>query len=391
MSPLITCSARVTWIWYSPDWQCRYSRLTFCFLPDGVWHMSRNMALWILSTGITPKRSPALPLWRLTFSTGGRCMVVMSVGKTRTVSIRCEWSKQCVRLVRGCITGTPSSFVASWQVDSIKVSHHQATDLGSPRTWCTKAPSCGNNRRKAARTRVQIVAVRRERMAISLRFAQGWQGWVRIHATSSGTMNPRLYCLHSAYRRVESTSDSDPKWSLYLLVPRRLLPWTDPKRSPLLSCSPPGCCHGKIQSDLLYPSLLKRARVPSVRPPLAFLRSPLESLLLGSYFSSSFLTIFIPPIHPRISSLSRFTGCASNLTPLGAPPLVVWLGLTTSWRRTTERKLRGLRLLRRYVSHVSPSPGLVKLLALSNQQARVSFARRVVSPDSLCHVWFIIH
>ena len=37
----------------------------------------------------------------------------------------------------------------------------------------------------------------------------------------------------------------------------------------------------------------------------------------------------------------RLTACASNPTPLGAPPLVVWLGLTTSWRRTTERKLRG--------------------------------------------------
>ena len=61
---------------------------------------------------------------------------------------------------------------------------------------------------------------------------------------------------------------------------------------------------------------------------------------LGSYFSSSFLMTFTPLIHPWISQLSRITGCASTSTPLGAPPLVVWLGLTTSWRRTTERKLR---------------------------------------------------
>ena len=126
------------------------------------------------------------------------------------------------------------------------------------------------------------------------------------------------------------------------LVLRRLLPWIDPKRSPYLSCSPTGCCHGKIQSDLPDPSLLKRARTPSGRPPLAFSRS----CWLGSYLSSSSLMTFIPPIHPRISSLSRITGCASTPTPLGAPPLVVWLGLTTSWRRTTERKLSGLWTVR---------------------------------------------
>ena len=39
-------------------------------------------------------------------------------------------------------------------------------------------------------------------------------------------------------------------------------------------------------------------------------------------------------IKKKIFSLSRIT---STPTPLGAPSLVVWLGLTTSWRRTTER------------------------------------------------------
>ena len=64
------------------------------------------MALWMPFTGITPNRSPALPFWRLIL-TGRRCMVVISVGKTCTVSIRCECNKQYVRLVRGCINGTP--------------------------------------------------------------------------------------------------------------------------------------------------------------------------------------------------------------------------------------------------------------------------------------------
>ena len=126
------------------------------------------------------------------------------------------------------------------------------------------------------------------------------------------------------------------------LVLRRLLPWRDPKRSPYLSCSPTGCCHGKIQSDLPNSSLLKKARAPSGRPPLAFSRSPLDSLLAGFLLLFLILDDFHSALHPRIFSLSRITGCASTPTPLGAPSLVVWLGLTTSWRRTTERKLSGL-------------------------------------------------
>ena len=46
--------------------------------------------------------------------------------------------------------------------------------------------------------------------------------------------------------------------------------------------------HGTVQSDLLYPSLLKKTRAPSGRPPLAFSRSPLDSLLAG------FLFFFLP-------------------------------------------------------------------------------------------------
>ena len=162
-------------------------------------------------------------------------------------------------------------------------------------------------------------------------------------------------------------SDSDPKWSPCLVL-RRLLPWMDPKWSPHISCSPPGCCHGKIQSDLLNPSLLKRARALSGRPPLAFSRSPLDSLLAG------FLLLFLilDDLHPRIFSLSRFTGWAS-LHP-------------------GEELLRGSWVDSEVAATVRftcfTSPGLVKLLALSNQQVCVSSARRVVSPDSDCHMWF---
>ena len=158
---------------------------------------------------------------------------------------------------------------------------------------------------------------------------------------------------------------------LVFLVLRRLLPWKDPKRSPYLSCSPTGCCHGKIQSDLPNPSLLKRARAPSGRPPLAFSRSPLDSLLAGFLLLFLILDDLHSALHPRIFSLSRITGCASTPTPLGAPSLVVWLGLTTSWRRTTERKLSGLWGCCGGTFHTFHQ------VALSNQQACVSSARLV--------------
>ena len=60
-------------------------------------------------------------------------------------------------------------------------------------------------------------------------------------------------------------SDSDPKWSSACYFSA-------------------GCCHGTVQSDLLYPSLWKKARAPSGRPPWAFSRSPLDFLLAGSLF-----------------------------------------------------------------------------------------------------------
>ena len=173
------------------------------------------------------------------------------------------------------------------------------------------------------------------------------------------------------------------------LVLRRLLPWIDPKWSPYLSCSPTGCCHGKIQSDLPNPSLLKRARAPSGRPPLAFPRSPLDSLLAGFLLLFLILDDFHSSLHPWIFSLSRITGCASTPTPLGAPSLVVWLGLTTSWRRTTERKLRGFWGGCDGTFHMFHQVlGWSSCLRSPTNRHAVVRLGRIVSPDSLCHLWF---
>ena len=122
-----------------------------------------------------------------------------------------------------------------------------------------------------------------------------------------------------------------------------------------ISLSPTGCCHGKIQSDLRNPSLLKRARAPSGRPPLAFSRSPLDSLLVGFLPLFLILDDFHSALHPWIFSLSRITCCASTPTPLLHPE---------------EELLRGSGVDSEVAATVrftcSPSPGLVKLLALSN-------------------------
>ena len=130
---------------------------------------------------------------------------------------------------------------------------------------------------------------------------------------------------------------------LVFLVLRRLLPWMDSKRPPYLSCSPTGCCHGKIQSDLPNPSLLKRA----IEPHQKGLLWPSHEVhwipcWLGSYFSSSSLMTFIPP---SILGSSRLVGLLAVLLLrhlLVLLQLLSGLGLTTSWRRTTEKKLSGL-------------------------------------------------
>ena len=63
----------------------------------------------------------------------------------------------------------------------------------------------------------------------------------------------------------------------------------------LLAASPPVAAMERSQSDLLYPSLLKKARAPSGRPPLAFSRSPLDSLLAGFLFF--FLILDVALLH----------------------------------------------------------------------------------------------
>ena len=198
-----------------------------------------------------------------------------------------------------------------------------------------------------------------------------------------------------------------------------------------------------VQSDLLYPSLLKKARAPSGRPPLAFSRSPLDSLLAGFLFF--FLILDVALLHkqtlhlchrqvtmafeeslvsflsPPISLLWRASGlllegttlssspflyppCAAPLSqgPLGRilhalemifamhthwVPLtvslashlldifftVVWLGLATCWRRTSERTLSvgSLHALVFCFTWFHKVLGWSSCLALSNQQACV--------------------
>ena len=75
-------------------------------------------------------------------------------------------------------------------------------------------------------------------------------------------------------------SDSDPKWS----------------SACYFSAS---CCHGTVQSDLLYPSLLKKDRASSGRPPWAFSRSPLDFLLAGFLFFFLILDVALLPTWPH--------------------------------------------------------------------------------------------
>ena len=49
-------------------------------------------------------------------------------------------------------------------------------------------------------------------------------------------------------------------------------------------CFSAGCCHGTVQSDLLYPSVLKKTRIPTGRPSLPFFWRLLGFLLAGLLF-----------------------------------------------------------------------------------------------------------
>ena len=78
---------------------------------------------------------------------------------------------------------------------------------------------------------------------------------------------------------------------------RRIQSDSDPKRSSACRSSA-GCCHGTVQSDLPYPSLMKTtSRAPSGRPPLTFSRSSLDSLLAGFLFF--FLILDVALLHKQ--------------------------------------------------------------------------------------------
>ena len=209
----------------------------------------------------------------------------------------------------------------------------------------------------------------------------------------------------------------------------------DPKRSSACRFSA-GCCHRTVQSDLLYPSLLKKTRAPSGRPPLAFSWSALDSLPAGFlfFFSSLMLLFYTNDLltfeidkltwclkrvwSPSSAPPSLFFWRASGLlfegttlsSPLFLPPCaapfsqvhlgrilhaleiifalsthwvpltvslashlldnfstVVWLGLATCWRRTSERNHAFVFCFTRFHQVL----GWSSCLALSNQQACV--------------------
>ena len=83
-----------------------------------------------------------------------------------------------------------------------------------------------------------------------------------------------------------------------------------------------GCCHGTIQSDLPYPSLLKSTRASSARSPLASCRRPLDPLWLSPSFSSSFLMWFFynrcPPGYREVRFLLQPPFLSSSEERLGS-------------------------------------------------------------------------
>ena len=162
------------------------------------------------------------------------------------------------------------------------------------------------------------------------------------------------------------------------------------KEIPLYLCSPTGCCHGKIQSDLLYSIQVCWRELGPHQEGLLWPSHEVRWIpcWLGSYFSS-FLDDFHSVLHPRIFSLSRLAGWASTPTPLGAPSLVVRLGLTTSWRRTTERKLSGLWGCCDGTFHTFHQVlGWSSCLRSPTNRHALVLPVEFVSPDSDCHSWF---
>ena len=186
-----------------------------------------------------------------------------------------------------------------------------------------------------------------------------------LNGKASIAERPRLAptSLLSAFRALSAFYTS------WVGPPRWIYKWFRSKVIALSFWFSAGCCHGWIQRDPPISPVPRRVAAmerSKVIYPIQVCWRELgphqEGLLwpshevhwipcwLGSYFSSSSLMTFIPPSD---------TSCCSFTCCLAGPHYILeknyWM--EAEWT---------LRLLRRYVSHVSPSPGLVKLLALSN-------------------------
>ena len=101
---------------------------------------------------------------------------------------------------------------------------------------------------------------------------------------------------------------------------RRIQSDSDPKRSSACRSSA-GCCHGTVQSDLPYPSLVKTTRAPSGRPPLTFSRSSLDSLLAGFLFFFLILDVALLHKQPLAFEIAKLPWWIKRVWfPSSAPP-----------------------------------------------------------------------
>ena len=113
---------------------------------------------------------------------------------------------------------------------------------------------------------------------------------------------------------------------LFLWPPRPRNPkWF---RSNVISacCFSAGCCHGTVQSDLLYPSVLKKTRIPTGRPPLTFFRRSLGSLLAGLLFFFLILdAVLLLTLLPPQSDRHVATAIEERLVSFSCSPLSLLL------------------------------------------------------------------
>ena len=91
-------------------------------------------------------------------------------------------------------------------------------------------------------------------------------------------------------------------------------------------CFSAGCCHGTVQSDLLYPSVLKKTRIPTGRPPLTFFRRSLGSLLAGLLFFFLILdAVLLLTLPPHQSDRHVATAIEERLVSFSCSPLSLLL------------------------------------------------------------------